>query len=240
MNMNILNTTRTVDQIRLSLAKNYLNEKFYNGTVEILNATFIADKDTIFGTLNEDYAEREIQWYRSMSLNINDIPGEPPKIWKDISDKDGFVNSNYGWCIFSGDNGYQLDNCIRELVLNKDSRRATMIYNRPSMHSDYNQNGMNDFMCTFSVQLFIRDDTLYYMVYMRSNDAVFGYKNDRYWHNWVRHLVFNGLKQRYPKLSMAPILWNAATLHVYERHYNLIDKWIEEFGAAGPSIIKDI
>ena len=192
-----------------------------NGTLEILHASFIADEEVIFGTLNEDYAKRELEWYISQSLNVNGL--DPvPQIWKNIADKDGMINSNYGWCIFSKDNGDQFKSAIQTLIEDKSSRQASMIYNRPSMHFDAKQNGMKDFMCTYAVQIMIRNDVLVYIVYMRSNDAVFGYKNDLYWHRFVHEEAFTVLKEHYPNLSKGYIHWNAASLHVYPRHFHLI------------------
>ena len=47
-----------------------------------------------------DYAEAEWQWYLSGNNNINELGelyGKIPEIWKRMADKEGFVNSNYGW-----------------------------------------------------------------------------------------------------------------------------------------------
>jgi thymidylate synthase len=212
-----------VNNIRNILAENLANNEYVTDktgviTVEILNASFIADQPAIFGTVNEEYVARELEWYKSMSLNVNDIPGGPPAIWKMVATPDGFINSNYGWCIYSKENGFQYDNVVKQLKANPDSRRATMIYNRPSMHVDYNKDGMSDFMCTNSVQYLIRDGKVNALVYMRSNDAVFGYKNDFAWQEYVLKCVCDDLN-----LPMGSIYWNVASLHVYSRHFHLID-----------------
>ena len=55
------------------------------------------------------------------SLYVDDIPGETPKIWKDIASDEGKINSNYGWCIYSEENGYQYHNVKRELKNNPNS-----------------------------------------------------------------------------------------------------------------------
>ena len=151
-----------VSDIRIELYNKLHNEDFVTDktgvkTVEIMNASFIADEDAIIGTPNQDYIERELQWYKSMSLNVNDIPGGPPEIWKRVATTYGRINSNYGWCIYSKENGNQYENVLDELTRNPDTRRATMIYTRPSMHYDYNRDGMSDFMCTNAVQYLIRD-----------------------------------------------------------------------------------
>jgi thymidylate synthase len=193
-----------------------------NGTYEILNASFIADEESIFGKLNMDYIKSEIAWYFSKSRYIEDIPGKIPSIWKQIASKFGKINSNYGWCIFSDKNQHQYRNALKTLLEDKNSRQATMIYIRPTMHKDAKQDGMNDYMCTYSVQLIIRENKLHYMVFMRSNDAIFGYKNDRYWHNMVFDMVLKELILTYPDLQKGNLHWNAASLHIYEKHFNLI------------------
>lgn len=186
-------------------------------TIEMIGASFIANEDHIFGTPNEDYITREIEWYISKSLNVNDIRGNTPKIWQEISDKDGFINSNYGYLIFSRENYNQFDRVVNELRSSPNSRRATMIYTRPSMWEDYNQNGMSDFICTNTVQYFIRDDKLISHVSMRSNDVIFGYNNDYAWQKYVSHLLCN-----YLNVKLGKIIWNVGSLHVYERHFDLI------------------
>ena len=74
----------------------YVTDKTGVKTIEIVNANFIADEPTIFGKLNQHYIKRELDWYLSESLNVNDIEGDVPKIWQMISDKGGKINSNYG------------------------------------------------------------------------------------------------------------------------------------------------
>jgi thymidylate synthase len=189
-------------------------------TVEIINAAFFANAPSIFGTVNEDYVQRELEWYKSMSLNVNDIPGGPPEIWKMVANPNGLINSNYGWCIYSQENGSQFENVVNELTKNPGSRRATMIYNRPSMHADYNKGGMSDFMCTNAVQYLIRNNKVNALVYMRSNDAVFGYKND---YAWQKHVLEEVVSELGPKYQIGDIYWNVASLHVYERHFKFIN-----------------
>jgi thymidylate synthase len=192
-------------------------------TVEIINACFLANEPSIFGTVNEDYVKRELEWYRSMSLNVNDIPGGPPAIWKQVADKNGIINSNYGWCIYSEENGYQFTKVVEELCKSPYSRRAIMIYTRPSMHEEYNLNGMSDFMCTNTVQYFLRDGRLHASVYMRSNDAVFGYKNDYAWQRYVQEQVLQGINGKCGTVyGLGNLYWNVGSLHVYERHFDLI------------------
>lgn len=195
----------------------FIIDKSGTKTIEIIGAQFIADQTSIFGTVNEDWNARELAWYQSMSLNVYDIPPPVPAVWKSVATPDGYINSNYGWCIWSNDNGGQYVNTLRELQRNPDSRRACMIYTRPSMWRDYNRNGMSDFMCTFATQHFIRDGVLVSIVNMRSNDAVFGYKGDYAWQKHVHDKLASELS-----IPGGEIIWNAGSLHVYERHFDLV------------------
>jgi thymidylate synthase len=154
----------------------------------------------------------------SQSLYVDDIPGITPAIWKQVASTEGKINSNYGWAIYSEDNGYQYLNVFDELTKNPNSRRAVMIYTRPTMWSDYNHNGMSDFMCTNAVQYMIRDGQLVAVVQMRSNDVVFGYRNDYAWQKYVADQLSDDLG-----LNVEPkIIWNVGNLHVYERHFDKV------------------
>ena len=218
----------TTEDIRNELKELYKNGIFregkYGKTVEIQNAHFLADKDWIIREPNYDYAKREIEWYESQSLYVKDIPGKVPKIWEMCADKDGKINSNYGWCIWSKENGSQYKHCIDRLIDDPHTREACMIYTRPSMQVDCSANGMHDFMCTYATQVFlneVREDIyqLDYTVFMRSNDAIFGYNSDRYFSEYVQSKMVDDLKKRGLSVIKGNIIWNAASLHVYERHF---------------------
>jgi thymidylate synthase len=196
---------------------NTITDKTGVETIEMIGATFEADEPMIFGEVNEDYVERELEWYKSMSLYVDDIPGKTPAIWKDVACNDGKINSNYGWVIWSDDNFNQYENTLEELKNHPNSRRAVMIYNRPSMWKDYNVNGRSDYMCTNAVQYMIRGDELISLVNMRSNDVVFGYRNDFAWQDYVVKLLANDLG-----INKTKIIWNVGNLHVYSRHFGLV------------------
>jgi thymidylate synthase len=199
-------------------SQRFVTDKTGVKTIEMIGATFEANEPTIFGELNEDYIDRELEWYKSMSLYVEDIPGKTPAIWQQVADRGGKINSNYGWAIWHKDNGLQYARVLNELSFAPNSRRAVMIYTRPSMWEDYNRDGMSDFMCTNAVQYMIRDEQLVAIVQMRSNDVVFGYRNDYAWQRYVAdHLSEDLNLTREPK-----IIWHVGNLHVYERHFDKV------------------
>jgi thymidylate synthase len=100
-----------------------------------------------------------------------------------------------------------------------------MIYTRPSIWVEYNENGKNDFICTNSVTYYIRDDKLHCVVQMRSNDVVFGYKNDYAWQKYVLDKVCEEINTEIVDsgyIEPGHIIWQVQNLHVYERHFNLV------------------
>ena len=223
-----------VSEIRQRFRELYRNKEFTvsrlgDRTVEIVGASFVADQTTIFGEINLDYANAEIEWYNLMSTNIWDIYGEssrrkPPEQWIMSADKEGNINSNYGYLIYHRDNYSQYTNCLMELVENADSRRATMIYQRPNIHYDYRAGGKNDFICTNAVTYYIRDNKLHCVVQMRSNDAVYGYKNDLHWQKHVLYKLRNEYNEKTDSLLIpGNIYWQVQNLHVYERHFKFLE-----------------
>jgi thymidylate synthase len=209
--------------VALRKADDYVIDKSGVKMLELIGATFLADKTAIIGTVNEEYVQRELDWYKSMSLNVNDIPPPVPAIWKAVADKDGLINSNYGYLIWSAENTFQYDHVLTELKTNPFSRRANMIYTRPTIWDEFNFNGRSDFICTDAVQYFIRKNKLIAHVRMRSNDAIFGYKNDFAWQKHVLDKLANDLS-----VPPGDIIWTAGSLHIYERHFHLLDVYANQ------------
>ena len=189
-------------------------------TLEIQSVSFEADEPSIFGKVNKKYVEAELEWYNSESRNVNDIAKYYPKvpdIWQQVSSDTGLINSNYGWCIYSYENGRQYNTCRDKLQESSDTRHAVMYYTRPTIHHEANFEGMSDHICTFAVQYHSTDGYLDAHVYMRSNDAVFGYNNDFAWQEHVLRQLADDTDNYVGK-----IMWNVSSLHVYPGHVGLV------------------
>lgn len=226
-----------IEDLRDEFARARKDGLITNGTIELVGESFIASEPTIFGAPNEDYIKRELAWYKSGSLNVNDIPGGAPKIWKAVATPDGFINSNYGWLMFDEANGMQIEQVVQHLLADPQTRRATAVYTRPTIHQDWNRDGMTDFICTNAVQYLIRDGQLVVVVQMRSNDVIFGYRNDYAWHKYLQELILSDLEAHGIVYGAGPIIWHAASLHVYERHFWILDHFVDT-GDAFPEVTK--
>lgn len=226
-----------VSDIRQHFINELANEAFTidktgQKTIELIGANFIADEPAIFGTPNQEYIQAEIAWYESQSTNIYDIHKESgadaPAAWKYSADTHGNINSNYGHLVFSGKYFDQFACAFDELMENPDSRRAQMIYNRPSIWVEFNEGGKNDFICTNAQTFYIRDSKLHMVSQMRSNDVVYGYKND---YAWAQYLMdkfvhaWNEMEEIFSNhgpITKGNLIWSVMNLHVYEKHFHLV------------------
>ena len=231
-----MNRNKVCD-IRYEFMDRWLHKQIENNMISIIGASFEVDKNSIFGEPNLKYIDAEIQWYESQSRHVNDLfdlYGKEVKIWKEICSTPGYINSNYGWMIYSWDNGDQYNNALKKLCQESRTRQATMIYQRPTMHKDWNREGMMDFTCTNAVTYYLTGGRhLDCVVQMRSNDAVFGFNNDVAWqkHVWCKlrdDLNYIRDKIGLPKVFLGKMHWQVQNLHVYGRHFPLIEKYYEE------------
>jgi thymidylate synthase len=203
-----------------------------NSYVEIKDATFDFDPYEPFISINQDfktpriYLTRELEWYKSMDLSIIGHPGiEENPTWNNCCTKDDKkeVNSNYGWCVFSKENGYQYQNALNTLTRDITSRNAVIIYTRPNIHTDMHRNGMHDMICTVFSQFFIRNNRLEMSHFMRSNDIKFGLIcSDLAWNCFVYQNMYEDLLKIYPGLKPGKIHWVSTSLHLYSRHYDAL------------------
>ena len=159
-----------------------------------------------------DYAEAEWKWYLSGNNNISklgELYGKVPEIWRRMADREGFVNSNYGW---QWRRGGQLDDVIDMLRIHPKTRQAAIsIYDRKEGYM-YD----NDTPCTYAVQFTIIEQKLNMCVTMRSNDLWYGFCNDQYCFSKLQELVATELG-----LSIGNYYHFAHNLHLYD---NIIEK----------------
>ena len=226
MKLNSVNDIREffIDELK---DEAYTIDKTGQKTIELIGAQFVADEPSIFGTPNLDYIKEEIRWYENQSTNVNDIGEKVPQAWQYTANAHGEINSNYGHLIWSDKYFNQYGMVLDELLRNPDGRRATMVYNRPSIWIEFDENGKNDFICTNAVTYYIRDGLLHAVVQMRSNDVIYGYKNDYAWQQYVlEKMAFDYTNlDRYDNgnvIEPGHIIWQVQNLHVYERHFHLV------------------
>ena len=172
----------------------------------------ITNRNNVKRDFNLKYARAEWQWYLSGNRNINklgELYGKVPEIWKRMADKNGNVNSNYGWQWKRND---QLDKVIKLLSNNPNTRQAAIsIYDAKEIKS-YKY----DTPCTYAIQFTILNEHLNMCVTMRSNDLWYGFCNDQYCFSMLQKLVADKLD-----LPVGTYYHFAHNLHLYN---NIIEK----------------
>lgn len=153
------------------------------------------------------YAEYEWQWYLSANPNA-ELIAQKAKIWYSCMDKNGNVNSNYGYQWMQGN---QLDYVVEELKNNPDSRRASIsIYDAKNR-----ENFENDTPCTYAINFSILNNKLNMSVLMRSNDLWFGFCNDQYCFSKLQEEIGKRLKT-----NIGYYYHFAQNLHIYNNFLN--------------------
>lgn len=189
-------------------------EDFAN-TKAKFNVSFTVDNpsDKVITTpqrkFNQDYADYEWEWYLKGDRDAKEI-ADRAKIWKQMMVPfTTEVNSNYGYFWNYND---QLNKVIKELIKNKDTRRAIVVHYILHEIDRYQY----DTPCNDVLNFYIKDDKLHLTVFARSIDLVFGFCNDQYTFAKLIELVSE--KTGYPVGQMH---WFITNLHVYPRHYDM-------------------
>lgn len=167
------------------------------------------------------YLLAEWIWYLSGQNHIDAIVDYAP-FWATIASEKGTVNSNYGYRIFgmSPDVPYNQWEKIKSILKHDpDSRQALMHINAGY---DY-VNSSKDVPCTIALQWFIREDRLHLAVNMRSNDAILGFTSDFYQFTMLQEMMMVQLKREcFPHLQLGSYMHNAGSMHIYDRHFDML------------------
>ena len=180
----------------------------------ILDPTDLAIKNPA-RAFNPAYAFTEWFWYLSKDPNVRNI-GKFAKIWLDIADSTGRVESNYGTYLLDDQWQFVKD----ELKRDPYSRRCTIVIHQP-VHKYMND---QDMPCTQYLQFFIRDNMLHMGVNMRSNDLVYGFCNDVFTFSLFQQLMLNELRIEMPELTLGHYYHHTGSMHVYERHFEMMNQ----------------
>jgi len=190
-------------------------------TKEILNFNFkfSAGMRFIFHErlkLNLDYMAKELEWYvRGVHGDVSIC--EHAAIWKQMLNADGTLTSNYGYQLWGREDN-PIKRVITELKNDQDSRRAFAHINRPEHYGP----DIRDVPCTIGMQFMVRDGALHAFVTMRSQDAIFGLRNDLPFFWFVADVVAKALNIHADKLYLT-----VASFHVYERHWAKLREIVE-------------
>jgi thymidylate synthase len=157
----------------------------------------------------------ETCWHLSGSTLAKDLAYYAP-IWDSFADPEGQIRGScYGSKIFVG-RPSPWDLITELLRTDSSSRRAILYFNVETAHFDV---ACQDVACAQSIQFLLREGRLDAIVCMRSNDAVWGLPYDVFFFTFVQELLSRRLG-----VELGTYFHFAASMHVYERHFNLARK----------------
>jgi len=199
---------------------------------EIMNYSFTIKNPNVNLYLNPirssqiEYIAKELIWYFAGD-RTTDYIGKHASLWNKLA-IDGKINSNYGHLIFyrlHENNNYTQWRWAKESLINdKDSRQAILHFNG----IEHQFNNVKDFPCTLYGIFHIRDNKLNFSIYMRSSDIIFGIPTDYVFFNIIHQMMLLELKETYPKLEMGIYNHTSNSLHLYEKHFNLVSNMISK------------
>jgi thymidylate synthase len=193
-------------------------------TVLILENPLACLYSNEFRSSQKKYISAELLWY-FMGRNDVEFISEYAKFWKTIQNFDGTVNSSYGNLLFTemNDHGFtQYGWAIGSLIKDKDSRQAVMHFNLPK--HQYRSN--KDFVCTMYGNFHIRNNKLHLTISMRSNDVIWGLPTDLAFFVLLQSQALSHLRKHYPDLEMGTYTHIDNSFHIYEHHFEAIEKML--------------
>lgn len=171
------------------------------------------------------YIAAELLWY-FMGRRDAKFISQYAKFWDTLKDRHGNVNSAYGYLLFkdySLTGMTQYDWAYDALIKDKDTRQAIVHFNTPK----HQYEGNKDFVCTLDGTFHIRDNFLHLSITMRSNDVVWGLPTDIAFFVILQSQMLSHLKPTYPDLQMGHYVHLDKSFHVYERHFDIVNKMLE-------------
>lgn len=222
----------SIDDVVLALAAAPVDER--TGNRVLYSVDWVADKPSMFGHVNENWVRRELDWFFSGSDRLADMEEPVPALFQACAGTDGRVNSAYGYVLFNegNENSYPVslfDRVVRTFEAEgPGTRHAVAIISDRDIHYLARYNGRNDFICTNALNFMIdADNRLHIIAQMRSMDAVFGYRADYSMWDALMDFLLMRLEVNYdgalfPKLTRGDITFQVANLHVYPRHFQLL------------------
>lgn len=240
--MNILITDNNVNAIFKKLNYTLLKTPEYRTNVrgyythELINARIILTNPyrrivtLVERNISMSYLIGELSLYLKGSDKLEEY-AYYSKFWNKVSDDGAHINSAYGKRLFYAydilaigsrfetanaivSHYSQFNYIVEILKQDEHSRKAVMtIYDKRDAFES------KDNPCTLNLQFLIRDNKLYCITNMRSNDLYFGFTYDIPFFTFVQEMLYIKLLTFYPTLKMGTYVHNVGSLHMYARDF---------------------
>ncbi|MCX7513446.1 thymidylate synthase [Frateuria sp. STR12] len=157
----------------------------------------------------------ELAWNLRGERSVEPLAFYAPK-WRDFADEGQIRGSCYGATIFGQDvESSQWENVKALLRREPTTRRAVLSLRREKDVSA----PTSDLSCTNTIQFIAREGALHAFVNMRSNDVIWGVPYDVFLFTTLQELMAVELG-----LRLGNYYHYAASMHIYERHFEMARK----------------
>lgn len=228
--------TNSVEDVVLALSNASIDHR--TGNKVLYSVDWVADRDSMIGQVNSDWVRRELNWFRSGSDRLEDMEGPVPKLFQACAGDDGRVNSAYGHILFGKGDRLPAPPTLFQRVVDTfereglGTRHAVAIISDRDIHNLAKYNGRNDFICTNALNFMVDStESLHIIAQMRSMDAVFGYRADYSMWDFLMEYLLGHLETSFPYIQRGTITFQVANLHVYPRHFELLEQTAAEIDA---------
>lgn len=190
---------------------------------------------------NYGFAVGEFLWYWNGKSDLETMLYYNKRM-RDFSDDGKTLNSAYGWRLRRAlpTRGQLIADCATmnqwevakvTLLEDADSRRVVLNINDAFDQYEAVTRGSKDVPCTLSLQFFVRDNHLDLHVHMRSNDVIWGLTYDLFSFTLFQEMMYLELKmtEKFKDLELGNYYHTAGSLHLYERHFGLAEKIVDEY-----------
>jgi thymidylate synthase len=159
----------------------------------------------------------EFCWHATGSNELGFIEFYAPR-WKEFTDDASVLGSCYGHHIFHRQDGQpsQWERLVRLLRTEPHTRRAVLQLFDYRIGLDAET---KDAPCTCSIQFMLRGDQLHAIVYMRSNDVIWGLPYDVFLFTMLQELLSCEIG-----IELGYYFHIVGSLHLYARHLELAER----------------
>ncbi|HYK04812.1 MAG TPA: thymidylate synthase [Thermoanaerobaculia bacterium] len=159
----------------------------------------------------------ELCWYLAGTNNVKFIEYYIGKYRE--SDENGIVFGGYGPRLVASRAGNQIINVSNLLRAKPESRRACIqLFDATDIADDH-----KDVPCTCTLQLLVREGALHMIVYMRSNDVVWGLPHDVFCFTMFQEIIATSIN-----VDLGTYTHIAGSLHLYDETREAAESFIAE------------
>lgn len=209
----------------------YKEDRTGTGALEVFGYQMRFNLSSAFPLVTTKYIHmksviHELLWFISGSTNTKYLNDNGVRIWNEWADEDGELGPVYGKQWRNSGDVDQLEQVIRAIKTNPNSRRIIM--------SAWNVGELEDMAlppCHVLSQYIVTNGKLSCQLYQRSADSFLGVPFNIASYSLLTHLIANECG-----LEVGEFIWSGGSCHVYSNHVEQVREQIEREPYPLPSI----